>query len=512
MNKKIKKTDLSVTVLLLLGIVIVVNFFSYQIFYRWDLTQGKVFSISKVSKTTVSELDDIVNIKAYFSDNLPSQVMSIRQEVSDALDEYAAFSNGKIKIEFIDPNDDEKIQRELYMLGIPQLTFEVYEKDKRELVNGYMGIAISYGDKTEAIPAVKQNTAGLEYQLTTAIKKVITDEIATIGILSSQESRDAENEMKSALAELRSLYSVVDVVLQGENPEIDITVDTLLLVGPKVAFSEAELQAINSFVVRGGALLVLADGVDVGQGLQAQVNQNNIGDLLEQYGVVLDKNLVGDTKSGMASFSQGFFTFSTPYAFWPKINKDGFDQENSAVANLENVILPWVSSVHIDENKINTEDFFYLVSSSDKAWALTENFSIAPNGGTIPPQGEQKKRNLAVLVNGQINNPYAAEGGDKVFGRIAVVGDSDFATDGFIQNTPDNLNFFQNLVDILSFDEDLIKIRSKGVSARPIEKELSDSARSAIRYINVFGITLIVVAFGMLRYFMRRRSRFVDDL
>src|SRR3989339_853161 len=162
-NKKIKKTDLSITIILFIGIIAVLNFFAYQIFYRWDLTQNKIYSISKVSKKTVGELDDIVNIKAYFSDNLPGQVLNLKQEVADILDEYAAFSNGKIKVEFIAPDSDEETQKELYAAGIPQLTFQVYEKDQVQLVNGYMGIAISHGDKTEAIPAIKENTSDLEY-------------------------------------------------------------------------------------------------------------------------------------------------------------------------------------------------------------------------------------------------------------------------------------------------------------------------------------------------------------
>jgi gliding-associated putative ABC transporter substrate-binding component GldG len=512
MKNKLKKTDLSITVILLIGIVVVLNFFSYQLFLRLDLTQDRVFSISKASKNTVAKLDDIINIKAYFSDNLPNQVLSLRQEVADILDEYAAYSNGKIKIEFIDPNDNEDLQRELYMLGIPQLTFEVYEKDKRQLVNGYMGLAISYGDKTEVIAAVKQNTSGLEYQLTTAIKKVVTEEIATIGILEGKGTKDMQTEMQTAYEELLGLYSVEIVSLDDEAAEINPDIDTLLIIGATESFSENELEAINDFVVRGGALMVLNDGITIGQGLQANINQNNIGDLLSKYGINLDKNLVADTQSGMASFSQGFFTFSTPYAFWPKISEGGFNAENSAVSNLESVIFPWVSSISVDGSKINEADYSYLAHSSDKSWALSDNFNIAPSAGGISPQGEQKIRDLAVLVNGQLDNPYAEEGAEKFLGKIIVVGDSEFATDSFIQNTPDNLNFFQNLVDILSFDEDLIKIRSKGASLRPIEKELSDSAKIAIRYLNVFGVTIIVMAFGMIRYFMRRRSRFVDDL
>lgn len=512
-TKKFKKADLSVSLLLIIGIAIAFNFLAYQIFYRWDLTQNKIYSISKVSKRTVGELDDIVNVKAYFSNNLPSQVISLKQEVADILDEYAAFSNGRIKVEFIDPNDDEETQRELYLLGIPQLTFEVYEKDKTQLVNGYMGLSIGYADKIETIPAVKRDTSDLEYQITTAIKKVIADEIATIGIFSGRGTKSAAEELKTAKSELEELYTVREISFSEDDPEIPSDIDTFIIIGPEEAFSEDELSAINNFVARGGALMVLQDGVRIGEGLSASKNNTKLEELLGKYGVNLNQNLAADNRAGMASFSQGFFTFSTSYPFWPKINSDGFNPDNSAVSNLENVILPWVSTIEVDESMISPQNFAYLAFTTDKGWTVEENFNIAPNSGGTSPQGERGKKNLAVFVDGPINNAYAEEGEpEKIEARIAAVGDSEFITDGFIQNTPDNLNFFQNLVDILSFDEDLIKIRSKGVSFRPLEKDLSDSSRALIRYLNVFGVTLAVLAFGLIRYFLRRRSRFVDDL
>lgn len=512
-NKKIKKSDLSITVLLLIGILIVVNFFSYQIFYRWDLTEGQEFSISKPSKNTVSGLDDIVTVKAYFSDNLPSQFISVRQEVKDILDEYRAFSNGKLRTEFIDPSDNEDLKRELMIMGIPQLTFQIYEQDKAELVNGYMGIAISFGQKTEVIPAVGQGTSDLEYRLTTAIKKVIADEISTIGFLTSHGTLDLENAIKSAKEELDKLYAITTVELSAEEPQVPENINTLIIAGPKENFSEEQFQAINTFLRHGGSLLVFFDGVNVGQGLTASVNSSNLPELLKKYGITINKNLVADTRSGVASFTQGFFTFSSNYAFWPKITSEGFARDHGAVSNLENVILPWASSIIVDSEKIDESAYKILAFTTPNAWQIKDNFDITPTNANTA-KGSRSEYTLALAVNGLVPNAYPESGSaetDKFSGRLVVVGDSDFINDSFARNTPDNLTLFQNLVDSLSMDEDLINIRSKGKSSRPI-KELSNSARAAVRYLNVFGITVLVIAFGLIRYYLRRRSRFADDL
>ncbi len=517
-SKKIKKSDLGVTLLLIIGILGVVSFFSYQFFYRWDLTENKIFSISDVSKNAARNLDDIVNIKAYFSSNIPNQVLYLRQEVKDLLEEYQNYSNGKIHVEFIDPQSDEETQRELAAIGIPQLTFEVYEQDKRQLVNGYMGIAVSYGGKTEVIPAIKRNTSDLEYQITTAIKKVTVGEIATIGYLSSQNTLDLNNQLQIARQQLEEIYDVREIRFNSENPEVPQDIDTLLIVGPKDKFTEEDLKAINDFLKRGGALLLALDGVKIGDGLLATKNETDINTLLTKYGLRINQDLVADLRSGTASFSQGFISFSTNYPFWPAVRNDqyygdGFNRENNAVANLEQVIFPWVSSVDILPDKLKAESAVVLAHSTDKAWHLTDNFNVAPQQA-MTPKKDQQQFDFVVFYNGELKDAYPQEGNEaeSFNSRIILVGDSDFVKNDFVRNNPDNLTLFQNLVDLLSFDSDLINIRSKAATTRPIKDGLTDKEKAIIRYLNVFGLTVIVVFYGIIRYFLRRRSRFVDDL
>ena len=507
-NKKlINKTNLGITVLIIIGILAVINFFSYQIFHRWDLTQNKDYSISKVSKRAVSELDDVVNIKVYFSKNLPSQYITLHQEVEDILDEYVNYSNNKIRVEFIDPAEDDDLAQKLMMMGIPELQFNVFEKDKMEIVRGYLGMAIQYGDKNEIIPVV-QDTWNLEYQVTLAIKKVISEEMAVIGFVTSNGTANLENEIGAAYKLLQELYQVRQVDLSTVE-QVPSDISALIIVGPKEQFEEEQLKAIDAFVMQGGSLLILADGVKVEEGMMANVNNVGLAGLLENYGIKLNHNLVLDVSNSVASFTQGFFTFSTNYPFWPKIAKDGFDQENVAVAKLESLVLPWASSLEILTDKINENNkVSYLVRTTDKAWSQDNNFNLNPQQ-TFAPSNGQRQLTLAVSVFGEFNSAF--DDSKTGTSRLIVVGDSDFVKDSFARNNSNNLIFFQNLVDSLSLDEDLINIRSKGITDRPI-KELSDGGKSAVRYLNIFGLTVVVVLFGMLRYYMRRRSRFMDEL
>jgi len=507
LNKKfLKNTNFGLLVIIVIGILVMLNFFSYQISYRWDLTQNKDYSISRASKKTVTDLTDIVNIKAYFSTDLPVQFVNLRQEVADILDEYVNYSGGKVKVEFINPGSDEDTQRELYTLGIPQLQFNALEKDKLQVINGYLGMVVRYGDKTQTIPVI-EDTSGLEYQITAAIKKVSSKQIAVVGLWQGNGTLDPEKDISLAYKKLSELYEIKSVNFASEK-EIPKEINTLIIIGPQEKFKDDELKAIDAFLIKGGSLLILADGVKVGQNLTAEKNDLGLNKILESYGIKLNNNLVLDVSSGMAAFSQGFVTFSTNYPFWPKIIKQDFDQDNVVTNKLESLVLPWVSNLDVNDDKVKEDKVSYLAKTTNKAWLQTDSFDLNPQLA-FSSTNQTGQYNLAVAISGKFTSAFTQTKTES--GRLVVVGDSDFIRDNFLRNNPDNLVFFQNLVDSLSLDQDLINIRSKGIADRPI-KELSDMTKAAVRYLNIFGLTVIVIIFGLIRYFLRRRSKLVDEI
>lgn len=506
-NKTKKKADLFVVVIIIIGIASVLNFFSYQFFYRWDLTQGKDFSISSTSKNAVSKLDDVVNIKLYFSRNLPAQYLALHQEVNDILDEYANYSKGRIKIENADIKDDDETKRELYMAGIPELQFNSLEKDKYQVVKGYMGLVVQYGDKKEALPVI-QDTNNLEYQVTLAIKKVTSAETPAIGFLTSNGTASLEGEVKTAYQELSKIYTISNVDLKTMK-EIPSEISTLVIVGPKEKFSADQLKMIDKFFISGKSLLVLLDGVNIGDGLSATVNDTGLETLLKNYGIALNKDLVLDASAGTASFSQGYMTFMTPYPFWPKVLKGTLDSKNPIAAKLESITFPWTSSIELIPEKSDKDNkISFLAQTTKQGRMVSGDFNLNPQQefGNLGKGGQYT---LALSDYGKFKSAYGKDSTDK--GRIIAIGSSNFIKDGFIRNMPDNLVFFQNMVDSLSLDEDLINIRSKGITERPI-REMSEGAKAAVRYSNIFGLTILVVAYGLFRYFLRRRSKFVDEL
>ena len=66
-NKKSFFTYIGIVV----AILILLNVVSRNRFFRWDLTENKMYSLSDSSKSVVEKIDDRLTMKVYFSDNLP---------------------------------------------------------------------------------------------------------------------------------------------------------------------------------------------------------------------------------------------------------------------------------------------------------------------------------------------------------------------------------------------------------------------------------------------------------
>lgn len=533
-SKLKRSTNYLILTIITLAILAVINFLSSRHFFRIDLSEGKIFTLSPSTRRLVSELDDLVTIKVYFSNNLPSYLVNLQRQVDDLLDEYHVYARGNLQIEFIDPAEDPKIRETVRALGIPQVQMRVIEKDRRQIVTGYLGIAVLYEDKKEILPIVQQ-ISNLEYELTGAIKKVTTKEVKTLGFLSGHGEPDIDNEYQLIRRELEKQYRVQKVdTSKGEFvPE---EVDTLIIAGPE-DLGEQDKYIIDQFLMRGGKLLLLLDGVNVFkltepfQLLQATPRPQPLNDLLSAYGIRVNQDLVLDRSMANFSYSpQRFVRFSLPYPLFPRITKKFFNQENPVVSELELMVLPWASSLEILTQDNPDLKLTELFKTTDHAWVQSASgglrFELNPQRQLPPPPGSQRSYCLAAAVTGRLKSSYADKPippevknvsrnwetiKESPHTQIIVVGNSsfisnNFAGNNFIRQFSFNVTFFLNAIDWLTLGEDLIGIRSRVVIDRPL-KELSEPGKRLVRYLGIGGMPLLVIGFGLLRFMLRRRKK-----
>ena len=538
-NKRIKYGGNTLAfVAIIFGILALINFLSTRRFIRADLTEDKRYTISKSTKNVLDTLDDIVTITAYFSTS-PAEVAQIRRDIRDVLDEYNAFSK-RLQIDFVNPADfDDGQKQELRFKGIPEIQINVVKKDKAEIANVYMGISIGYSGKEEILPVVR-STANLEYELTSTILKVTTKEAKTVGFLTGHGEFDINAQNHQQFRQLldknaQGQYNLTSVSLQ-DGKAVEDSVATLIVAGVQQPLTERDKYELDQFIMRGGRAIFLVDPIQMQPGtLQATPLITGLNDLLEHYGVKLGNNLLLDTRfHDNARFQQGFMTVIQPYPYFVKIIKPNFSKEHSITNQLEVLTLPWTSSLEtVSKEGITPTP---LAKTSEAGRSIQGYYNLMPNA-PIPPNAESQVYTVAVALEGKFKSFYAGKeipsvptpGEADNIGegetpapaqeaetrttkteseqtQIVVMGTAQFLT----QLRPDGVDFFLNTVDWLTLGDALIGIRSHTITDRPL-REVSEIEKNFIKYLCIVGIPLLVVLFGLLRYFLKRRAkRFVE--
>src|SRR5262245_20098902 len=168
---------------LVVAVLIVLNLVSTRFFGRLDLTEGKIYSLSEASRQVAADLHDPLIARVYISADLPPQLITVRQYLLDLLSEYRAYGHGNFQFEVVHPSTEEE-ETEAQSYGVQPFQANVYEQDKVEMKKITLGLVFIHADQQEALPAVT-STEGLEFQLTSAMRRVTQRSLGNVGIVAS---------------------------------------------------------------------------------------------------------------------------------------------------------------------------------------------------------------------------------------------------------------------------------------------------------------------------------------
>lgn len=155
---------------------------------RIDLTQDGTYSLSPPTEKIVSNLDERLLIRGYFSERTHPKLAPLIPQIGDLLDEYRVVGGGKVRVEIIDPTDSDPAKREAKeRFAIDPTPLRFATQTEKSVVNAYFAIAIEYGDQQAVlgldqliqvrvidIGEVEIKLRNLEYQLTKTIKKTVS--------------------------------------------------------------------------------------------------------------------------------------------------------------------------------------------------------------------------------------------------------------------------------------------------------------------------------------------------
>ncbi len=154
---------------------------------RADITEGNIYSISDTTRGYLSRLREPLLIRGYFSAQTHPLLAPLVPRLRDLLEEYAVAGRGKVRVEFIDPQEHPDLEQEAgQKYGIRPVPFQIASKYQAGVVNSYFDVLVKYGDQFETlgfrdlIEVKAQSESDLdvelrnpEYDITRAIKKVL---------------------------------------------------------------------------------------------------------------------------------------------------------------------------------------------------------------------------------------------------------------------------------------------------------------------------------------------------
>ncbi|HEY6131072.1 MAG TPA: Gldg family protein, partial [Halioglobus sp.] len=174
------------TALLLCNLALANVWLSQLTALRLDVTEGRLFSISQPTRNFLQELQEPLLIRGYFSSKTHPLLAPLVPQLRDLLREFELAGKGRVKVEFVDPAEQPKIEQEANdRYGITATPFQIADRHQSTLVNAYFNVLVSYGSEHQSLgfgDLIEVRTApnapaevmlrNPEYDITNAIKKV----------------------------------------------------------------------------------------------------------------------------------------------------------------------------------------------------------------------------------------------------------------------------------------------------------------------------------------------------
>jgi ABC-type uncharacterized transport system involved in gliding motility auxiliary subunit len=479
---------------------------------RLDLTQNKLYTLSKGTQQVLRELKEPVNLYYYFSRDAAAKqsplVLPYATRVREFLEEVAARSGGKIHLQVIDPqpfSDDEDRAAEFGLQPVQAGAGDAL----------YFGLAGSNStDGRSSIPNFRADREEfLEYDVAKLIQELGTPKKPVIGLMSSIGLQGQFNPATGQMGEPWPIYTEIQQLFNLRTLTLDIDhidkdVDVLMVVHPK-QLPPKTLYAIDQFVLRGGRLLLLVDP-NAGADLSGQDPSNplagamanhssDLQPLLSTWGVDYDASkVVGDLQLGLEVRTNAASPPIRHIGILGLRHKD-VDPKDVVTASLESINLATVGSLAAHAGAKTTFEPL-LLSSASAAPLPAQRFNALVDPATLRDgfKSTGVRYAIAARITGPVESAYpAGPPGDRkppsgppiahlakstVPANIVVIADTDFLMDylwvqsreilgqRIVQPFANNGDLVANILDNLSGSSALISIRGRASFSRPFER------------------------------------------
>ncbi len=440
-----------------------------------DISDNRIYEITDTSRELLENLKDDVTLTVYAEKSSTDEILK------RFLDRYTALSD-KISVTWVDPVlhpsqlTDNGVTEGDILISCPETgRSKIVNIDDILIVDEY---AYYYYGSTE--PTEFDG----EGQLTSAINYVTNGEEKVVYCLTGH----GEGELSSSVTDLFNKNNIVtedlNLLMDGEIPD---SCNLILINGATSDLTEEETGQIQDYMQSGGQVVILLSG--------AAQDTPNLDDLLLTYGLKEVEGYIADMER---SYQGNYF-----YIF-PEIVSS--DEALTQGLSTGMVLLVDSRGMEITDAGRDTITVDEILTSSSNSYAVTEETEELTDPQTFV---------LGAVATETVAGTVTDEGEDTGFAEDVEVSDESesrltvFASETLIDSqitdyfsTLENLDLFMNAV-LAGFDD----VENVAIEAKSLEVTYNTMQHiGVISLLTVIGIPLVIVIFGFVRWWRRRRA------
>ncbi len=481
---------------------------------RLDLTQDKLHTLSGSTKTLLSQVEEPITFRLYISSGLAQEVPHLgifANRVRDLLLEYENVSNGKVRLEILDPVPFSDVEDRAVAAGLQGIPV-VSGGD-----NMYFGlVGTNTTDDVQTIPFMQPDReAFIEYDISRMLYALSTPNPTVVGIVSGLPIDGTMRITATGQQEPVPPYVVRGQIgqlfetkfLGAQLDEVPADVNVLLVIHPKKA-SPRTLFAIDQYLLAGGKAMIFVDPFSEAEGMEGQMlgavtDGSSLPDMFAAWGIEFDTGkVVGDRLSARKVLPEAG-NRPIEYLPWLELRGPALDSASPITSGIDVVAVASAG---------------YLKTKPDATVKLQPLLSTSPTSTLIESKDVQGFRNperllrkyptgnqqyvLAGRLTGMVKTsfpdglPVIKKDEDeppvktppwtrKILKEsekpldVVLVGDADLLADRFWvimrdfggRPTPvptaNNGEFVLNAIDALAGSSTLLELRGRGTASRP---------------------------------------------
>ncbi|MFL2917234.1 MAG: Gldg family protein [Thalassobaculaceae bacterium] len=492
---------------------------------RLDLTKDKLYTLSESTIKLLKDVKEPVTFRLYLSGGLAQAVPHLgiyANRVRDLLLEYQSVSNGKVKLEVLDPAPFSSIEDRAVAAGLRGIP-AVSGGD-----NMYFGLVGSNTtDDIETIPFIQiDREAFLEYDLSKMLYALVTSKPTVVGIVSTLPTDGTMKVTVTGRQEPVAPYVVRNQIgelfetrfLGKEIDEVPSDVNVLMVVHPKNQ-SARTIFAIDQYMLAGGKAIIFVDPFAEVEGMQGQMLGSTIGGsslekVFKVWGIEYDINtVVGDRLSARKVLPEAG-NRPIEYLPWLELRGPSLDRSSPITSGIDVVALASAGHLSVKDNS-SLKITPLLISSPGAGLIDSKKVQGFRNPKKLLREfkADKKQYILAGRVTGSVQTAFPdgvpAPGTDQdgklvevnpwqrpILAQsespldVIVVADADILADRFWvimrdfagQRVPvptaNNGDFVLNSIEALAGSSSLMELRGRGSASRPF-KVLQDIQKTA---------------------------------